>query len=215
MLGHRYLLLLAAFALVYNWVNTNGEYMLSKLIKADAAAAVARGEITAKQLGDAIGAAYADFFFYVNVAGVLMQTFIVSRVVKWLGLSKAFLFLPALALANASIVAFLPIVALVKAGKTAENATDYSLNNTLRQMLWLVTSPEMKYKAKQVVDTFCVRIGDVCSALAVYLTVDVLKFSVQRFALISMVLAGIWMVLAIAIGRMHRELDQGKEKLAA
>jgi ATP:ADP antiporter, AAA family len=214
-LGHRYLLLLAAFALVYNWVNTNGEYMLSKLIKADAAAAVARGEITAKQVGDAIGAAYADFYFYVNVTGVLMQTFVVSRVVKWLGLSKAFLFLPALAMANASIVAFLPIVALVKAGKTAENATDYSLNNTLRQMLWLVTSPEMKYKAKQVVDTFCVRIGDVCSALAVYLTVDVLKFSVQRFALISMVLAGIWMLLAIAIGRMHRELDQGKEKLAA
>lgn len=214
-LGHRYLLLLAAFALVYNWVNTNGEYMLSKLIKADVTAAVARGELSAGQVGDAIGAAYADFFFYVNVAGVLMQTFIVSRVVKWLGLSKAFLFLPALALANASIVAFLPIVALVKAGKIAENATDYSLNNTLRQMLWLVTSPEMKYKAKQVVDTFCVRIGDVCSALAVYLTVDVLNFSVQRFALISMILAGIWMLLAIAIGRMHRELDQGKEKLTA
>jgi AAA family ATP:ADP antiporter len=214
-LGHRYLLLLAAFALVYNWVNTNGEYMLSKLIKADVTAAVARGELSAGQVGDAIGAAYADFFFYVNVAGVLMQTFIVSRVVKWLGLSKAFLFLPALALANASVVAFLPIVALVKAGKIAENATDYSLNNTLRQMLWLVTSPEMKYKAKQVVDTFCVRIGDVCSALAVYLTVDVLNFSVQRFALISMILAAIWMVLAIAIGRMHRELDQGKEKLTA
>ena len=214
-LGNRYLLLLALFALIYNWVNTNGEYMLSKLIKADIAAAVARGEISAKQVGDAIGAAYADFFFYVNVAGVVMQTFVVSRLVKWLGLSKAFLFLPALALTNAAIVAFIPIVALVKAGKTAENATDYSLNNTLRQMLWLVTSPEMKYKAKQVVDTFCVRIGDVCSALAVYLTVDVLKFSVQRFALISMVLAGIWMVLAIAIGRMHRALDQGKEKLAA
>jgi hypothetical protein len=30
-----------------------------------------------------------------------------------------------------------------------------------------------------------------------------------------MILAGIWMVLAIAIGRMHRELDQGKEKLTA
>jgi ATP:ADP antiporter, AAA family len=214
-LRHRYLLLIALFALIYNWVNTNGEYMLSKLIKADAAAAVARGQISAKQMGDAIGAAYADFFFYVNVAGVLLQTFVVSRLVKWLGLSKAFLFLPALAVANASIVAFLPIVTLVKIGKTAENATDYSLNNTLRQMLWLVTSPDMKYKAKQVVDTFCVRIGDVCSALAVYLTVDVLKFSVQRFAWVSLVLGAIWLVLAVAIGKMHRELEQGKEQLSA
>jgi AAA family ATP:ADP antiporter len=214
-LSHRYLLLIALFALVYNWVNSNGEYMLSKLIKADAAAAVARGQITAKQVGDSIGAAYADFFFYVNVAGVLLQTFVVSRLVKWLGLSKAFLFLPALAVANAAVVAFLPIVWLVKVGKIAENATDYSLNNTLRQMLWLVTSPDMKYKAKQVVDTFCVRIGDVCSALAVYLTVDVLAFSVQRFAWVSLVLGAVWIFLAIAIGKLHRDLEQGKAQLRA
>jgi AAA family ATP:ADP antiporter len=214
-LSHRYLLLMALFALVYNWVNSNGEYMLSKLIKADAAAAVARGQITAQQLGDTIGAAYADFFFYVNVAGVLLQTFVVSRLVKWLGLSKAFLFLPALAVANAAVVAFLPIVWLVKIGKIAENATDYSLNNTLRQMLWLVTSPEMKYKAKQVVDTFCVRIGDVCSALAVYVTVDVLQFSVQRFAWVSLALGAVWIFLAIAIGKLHRDLEQGKAQLEA
>ena len=112
-------------------------------------------------------------------------------------------------------MAFIPIVALVKAGKTAENATDYSLNNTLRQMLWLVTSPDMKYKAKQVVDTFCVRIGDVCSALAVYVTVDLLNFSVQRFAWVSLALGAIWIFLAIAIGKMHRELEQGKAQLRA
>jgi AAA family ATP:ADP antiporter len=212
---YRYLALIALFSLVYNWVNSNGEYMLSKLIKADAAAAVARGQVSAQHVGDLIGAAYADFFFYVNLAGVLLQMFVVSRLVKWLKLSKAFLFLPVLALGNAAVVAFLPIVALVKAGKTAENATDYSLNNTLRQMLWLVTSPQMKYKAKQVVDTFCVRIGDVCSALSVYLTVDVLHFSVQRFAWISLLLGGVWLTLAVAIGRRYHELEQKNEKLGA
>ena len=211
-MSQRYLLLIALFSLIYNWVNSNGEYMLSKLIKADAAAAVAHGEIAAKDLGNAIGAAYADFFFYVNVAGVLLQTFVVSRLVRWLKLPAAFLFLPVLALGNAFIFAFVPIVALAKAGKTAENATDYSLNNTLKQMLWLVTSPEMKYKAKQVVDTFCVRIGDVCSALSVYFAVDMLKFSVPRFAWISLVLAAAWLLLAVLIGRLYRGLEDRKEQ---
>lgn len=214
-LGHRYLLLIALFALLYNWVNSNSEYMLSKLIKADVAAAVEQGKLAAKDTGKAIGAAYADFFFYVNVAGVLLQTFVVSRVVKWLGLSKAFLFLPVLSLTSASIVAFLPVVGLFKLAKTAENATDYSLNNTLRQMLWLVTSPDMKYKAKQVVDTFCVRIGDVCSAASVIVTVNLLHFSVQRFAWISLVLGVVWIVLALAIGRIHRDLESGKAQLTA
>ncbi|HXK20188.1 MAG TPA: hypothetical protein VNG33_20390, partial [Polyangiaceae bacterium] len=142
-LRHRYLLLLALFSLLYNWVNSNGEYMLSKLIKAAAAAAVQRHELSAARLGEAIGSAYADFYFYVNVAGVALQTFVVSRLVKWLKLPAAFLFLPILALGNAFVFAFVPIVALAKVGKTAENATDYSLNNTLRQMLWLVTSADM------------------------------------------------------------------------
>lgn len=212
-LGYRYLLLIALFSLVYNWVNSNGEYMLSKLIKDDAAALVKSGKISADQIGSAIGAAYADFFFYVNVAGVLLQTFVVSRLVRWLRLPTAFLFLPVLALGNALIFAFVPIVALAKAGKTAENATDYSLNNTLRQMLWLVTSPDMKYKAKQVVDTFCVRIGDVCSAISVYLAVDLLHFSVPRFAWVSICLAASWIILAIAIGRLYHGLEERKERL--
>jgi AAA family ATP:ADP antiporter len=119
--------------------------------------------------------------------------------------------MPVLAVTNGLLFAFVPFVA--KIGKGAENAIDYSLNNTLKQMLWLVTSPDMKYKAKQVVDTFCVRIGDVCSALSVYVAVDVLGFSVPRFAWISILLAAGWVFLAIAIGRLYRGLEERKEKL--
>lgn len=212
-LRYRYLLLLAMFSLLYNWVNSNSEYMLSKIITQDTLKHFP--DLNDEQLGDKISAAYAGFFRYVNWAGLILQVFLVSRIVKWFGLSKAFLFLPVIALANASFVAFLPIVALVKTAKTAENATDYSLNNTLKQMLWLVTSPQMKYKAKQVVDTFCVRIGDVCSALTVYLAVSLGKLSVNRFALISLVLGGLWIFLALAIARKYRNLEESGEKLGA
>lgn len=210
-IGQRYLLLIALFALIYNWVNSNGEYMLSRVIQGEALKAIQEGKLAAKDKGSAIGAAYADFFFYVNVGGVLLQTFLVSRLVRWLKLPVAFLFLPALALTNGFLFAFVPFVA--KIGKGAENAIDYSLNNTLKQMLWLVTSPEMKYKAKQVVDTFCVRIGDFCSAMSVLVAVDLLKFSVPTFAWISIVLSGIWLVLAVAIGRLYHGFEERKEKL--
>ncbi len=36
-------MLLAAFSLMFNWVNSNGEYMLGRLVKEDAARAVAAG----------------------------------------------------------------------------------------------------------------------------------------------------------------------------
>ena len=52
--------------------------------------------------------------------------------------------------------------------KIADNSIDYSLGNTTKQALWLPTSREAKYKAKQAVDSFCVRAGDVLQAGVVY-----------------------------------------------
>jgi AAA family ATP:ADP antiporter len=205
-LQHRYLLLIAAFSLVFNWVNSNGEYLLGKLIKAAATEAVARNEITTHGVGDYIGAAYGDFFFYVNVVGVLLQTFVVSRLVRRIGLGAAFFVLPLIALADATAVAIIPALAVVRIGKIAENATDYSLNNTVRQMLWLVTTREMKYKAKQAVDTFCVRMGDVCSALLIYAGTAFLGLSVRQFSIANAALVAVWLVLAVMIVRENARM---------
>ena len=196
-LGHRYLLLIAGFSLVFTCVNSNGEYILGKLVAAEGAtkAGAAKGEY--------IGAFYAEFFFYVNLAGLLVQSFLVSRLVRWFGFGAMFLVLPVLALGNAVVIAALPLLAVVRVAKIAENALDYSLNNSLRQMLWLVTSREMKYKAKQAVDTFFVRMGDVLGALVVGASVLLFGGNVQMFAGVNAAFALIWLVLAILIGREH------------
>ena len=55
------------------------------------------------------------------------------------------------------------MLAVVRIGKILENSTDYSIQNTIRQALFLPTSREAKYKAKAAIDTFCTRLGDVLS----------------------------------------------------
>jgi AAA family ATP:ADP antiporter len=207
---HRYLLLIAAFSLVFSWVNSNGEYLLGKLIKAAAFEAVERKEISAGAIGDYIGAAYGEFFFYVNVLGVLLQTFVVSRLIRWVGVGTAFFVLPLIALADATAVAIVPALAILRIGKVAENATDYSLNNTLRQMLWLPTTREMKYKAKQAVDTFCVRMGDVSSALLVYGGTVFFGITIRQFSIANVALVAVWLVLAVAIVREQRRMAAEK-----
>lgn len=201
-LSDRYLLLVAVFSLLFSWVNSNGEYILGKLIQQHAVELVAAGE--AINVGEQIGATYAQFFFYVNLMGVLLQTFVVARLVRWLGFRTSFLILPMIALGDAFGVALVPVLSVIILGKTLENAFDYSLNNTLRQMLWLVTSREMKYKAKQAIDTFFVRMGDVASAVAVWVGVSLLAVDVRRMAWLNAILVGIWLVLAVVIGHEHR-----------
>lgn len=207
-LRHRYVALIAAFTLVFNFANSNGEYMLGKLVKAEAAQAVASGLIGPGDVRAFVGKAYADFFFTVNVAGVLVQAFLVSRVVRTIGTTGALFVLPLLTLGSSAAVLFAPVLSVFRAGKTFENATDYSLNNTARQMLWLPTSAELKYKAKQAVDTFFVRLGDVSSALLVYAGAELLAWSVKGFALANVALSLVWVALALGIVAEQRRLGR-------
>jgi AAA family ATP:ADP antiporter len=112
-----------------------------------------------------------------------------------------------IALLDGLAVAIAPLLAVLFIGKVAENAADYSLNNTLRNMLWLPTTREMKYKAKQAVDTFFVRMGDVASGVLVALGAGVLQLGVRAFAISNAVLVLAWLALARAIVKEHRRLE--------
>jgi ATP:ADP antiporter, AAA family len=203
---HRYLALIAAFSLVFTFVNTNGEYILSKLIKMAASEAVASGALGSGDLVSYIDGRYNVFFTWVNVLSFVLQLVFVSRLIQRAGFGAAFLILPVIALLDGVAVAVAPVLAVLFIGKIAENSTDYSLNNTLRQMLWLPTTRDMKYKAKQAVDTFFVRMGDVASGAWVVVGAGLLQLGVRGFALTNAVLVVAWLWLAWAIAQQHRQL---------
>jgi len=204
-LGSRYLLLIALLMLVLNWVNTTGEYLLGRTVAWAAAQAVAAGTAGGLSEKEYIGKFYANFFMVVNLAGLLLQLFAVSRLLKYLGVRLALLLLPLVALGGYALLAFAPVLAVVRWAKTAENAIDYSLQNTVRQALFLPTTRQEKYKAKQAIDTFFVRAGDVLSAGLVYAGMNWLAFETGHFALANLALALVWLLLALAIGRENQQ----------
>jgi AAA family ATP:ADP antiporter len=199
----RYLLLIALLMLLLNWVNTTGEYILGRTVAAAAETAVAAGRANRLSVEEYIGSFYSNFLLIVSVAAMLLQLFAVSRIIKYLGVKIGILVLPVLALTGYTILAFAPVLAWVRTVKIAENATDYSINNTVRNVLFLPTSRDQKYKAKQAIDSFFVRAGDVLSAVLVYLGTVVWSFGTTSFARVNLLLAGVWLLLAVAIGREY------------
>ena len=87
--------------------------------------------------------------------------------------------------------------------RSASNALDYSLGNTTKQALWLPTSRQAKYKAKQAVDSFCVRAGDVVQAGIVY-TGELAAFSTPAFAALNVALTAAWLATASVLNRRLR-----------
>ncbi len=211
LLRDRYLFLIAALTLLLNWVNSNGEYILDRTLLASVDAAAAQGMAPAAF----VGAFKADYFAWVNIAGVLMQLFLVSRIIGRLGVRDALLFLPAVALLGYGLILVAPVLAWIRVAKVAENSLDYSLQNTARQALYLVTSRVEKYVGKTLVDTLAVRLGDVLSACVVWLG-SRMAVSTQAFASLNLVLIVVWIGLVFAVGREHqRRSAEGEELVLA
>jgi len=206
-LKSRYLFLIAVLLWALNFSNTNGEFILGRVVTAHAHA-VSQG-LTGAPADEAvkhfIGAFYADYFTWVNVVTALIQLFLVSRIMRYFGVQIALYVLPVVALGAYSIVAFTPLLALIRAAKISENSLDYSLNNTARQALFLPTSREAKYKAKAAIDTLFVRAGDLSSAALVFVGTH-LAFQTRGFAISNMVVISVWLVIVTALGRHYKRL---------
>ncbi len=204
-LHNKYLLLIAIFTLLFSFVNTSGEFMISDLVsKASALHADTR---EAQHVW--IASYFGSYFFYVNLAGVIIQTFFVSRIIRYGGFKVGFMVYPVLAIISAGFIAFMPVLMMVRIGKTVENSVDYSLNNTVRNMLWLPTTRRMKYLAKQAVDSFFARLGDVGSALGIFILVNRLDTGVRGVAIMNVFLVAIWLYVAWRIVKEHTALTEG------
>ena len=208
----RYLLLIACLMMLLNWVNTTGEFILGRTVAEAAANAVATGTAGGLSEQDFVRNFYGTFFSVVNLTALLAQLFLVSRIIKHFGVRVALLILPVIAFIGYTILAFFPILAAVRWAKTAENSTDYSLQNTVRNVLFLPTTREEKYKAKQAIDAFFWRAGDLLSAFLVLVGVNILMFQTRHFAIFNLALVTIWIVLAVFIGRRYVRLAKATAK---
>ncbi len=198
-----YLRLTALMVFAMFWVMTNGENILFALVQrameaegADAAAIKAGTTVF-----------YGNLYFWVNLTSLLLQAFLVSRLQRWGGFGALALIPPLVSLFSYGAIAAHGALSVVTAAKTAENGSNYSINNTARQVLWLPCDREMIYKAKAAIDTLCVRFGDGLAALTVLIGTRALNLGVDAFVWFNMALTGLWLLMAVLVVREHRRLS--------
>ena len=197
---NRYLRLIAIMVVLLKVVNTGGEYLLSKLVVREAAqAAVGAADPVAVRQAF-IGQFYGNYFTWVGIGGLALQLFLVSRLFRWIGVRGALFLLPAIAMGGYGLLAAVPILAVAFTTKGLENSTDYSVENTARQALFLSVSRDAKYKAKTAIDTFFYRAGDMKQAGVVWLGSS-LAFTMRDYALANVAFVVCWFAVTISIAR--------------
>jgi AAA family ATP:ADP antiporter len=206
-LKDRYLLLIAALAVLLNVVNTTGEYLFGRYVVSAAEAQFGTGPGSEAARQQFVGESYSSYFGYVSLVGFLLQVFVVSRLFKFLGVGRSLLIHPIVALVSYVMMLRAPSFEAIRALKIADNSIAYSLGNSTTQALWLPTSRETKYKAKQAVDSFCVRSGDVLSAGIVYMG-ELTALTTTGFAALNVLFSGAW--LAVTVGLRNQLRSRSK-----
>jgi AAA family ATP:ADP antiporter len=213
-LRDRYLLLMALFVVLLNWINSTGEFILADFAKADAMVQVtdSGGKL---ELSSVITAFYGHFNFWVTLISLFIQMFLVSRVYHLVGVRGALLVQPIIVALGYGVLVFGPLLGgfipffyLVRRIKVAENGVDYSLMNTTRQALFLPVGRDSKYDGKTAIDTFFWRFGDLIQAVGVFIGLNVLGWAAHDFAFLNFLLALGWIALAWVVGSHYVRKEQ-------
>lgn len=207
----RYLLYIALFVFLLNMVNTTGEWILDSVFEVSTDEAVQSGKIVGEATLANLANLKARFFFIVNALTLFIQFVIVSRLFKKFGVRAAVFVLPFIAFAGNVVMSLGATLFVVNWAKAFENSTDYSLTNTTRHALFLITSRAEKYKAKAAIDAFFQRAGDVGSVALVALASGIFALSIEGVAMVNFVVAFIWILVCFLIAKEHKKKLREKE----
>jgi AAA family ATP:ADP antiporter len=109
---------------------------------------------------------FARMDLAVNTLTLLLQLFVIGRVIRWIGVGVALTALPLLTLSSFVALRAAPVLAVLVACQVARRALDFALTKPAREVLFTVVRPEDKYKAKCFIDTFVYRSGDAMAAVS-------------------------------------------------
>lgn len=152
-----------------------------------------------------LGTFFAVFYAGLNGLALLVQLFFASRLLGAIGVNRVLLVLPAMLLVSAgafvATVALLPVLLM----KAFDGSLRHSLNRTGTELLWLPLAPEVRGKAKALIDGVGARGGQAIAAAgvlaAVALGADVLHLG------IAVVVAGVvWLGATAGLKRHYLEL---------
>ena len=185
-----------------NIVNTTGNYLLYTLVETYSDAIRRPEDARSRQY---VSLFQGSFDALVSRVTLVLQLFATLALIRWLGVRGV-----ALHSAGDRAGELLDhrrgaaSSAIVRIGKVLENSSDYSIQNTLRQALFLPTSREAKYKAKAAIDTF-VHANRRCPRGRCRHYRRLLGLALMTFAGINVALTVAWLCIARQIAREHRK----------
>ncbi len=146
---------------------------------------------------------FAEIDFWANAVTLVLQSLLAGRLLTRFGAGPCLLVLPLVTLGGFIALRDSPTLATLVLFQVARRGMNYGLTKPAGEVLFTTLPREEKYAAKNLIDTFFYRGGDVVSA-ALYAAV-VLPSTDRATTALAIVapVAIVWMAAALLLGRAH------------
>lgn len=152
---------------------------------------------------------FARIDLSVNVLTLLTQLFLTGRILKWLGVRLALGVLPVLSILGFLALGAAPVFAVFVVFQVLRRAGNFALAVPTREVLYTVLPRRDKYKAKNFNDLFVYRAGDQIGVWS-FAGLRALGLGSSALALTMVPLAGLWLLIALWLGRKQSALAKAR-----
>ena len=194
LIGHRFLLGVGLFILLYTMMSTFVYFELKNVMA---------------EFDRATRAQYWGLMdLIVNTLAILTALFATGRIASRLGIAVTLALVPALMIVGWLLVALAPGVGALIALQIIRRAGNYAVTRPGREMLFTAVSPATRFKTKPVLDIVVYRGGDVFASWIYTGLAQGIGLGLGAIALIAAALAAAWMLLGIYLGGYHERAPQ-------
>ncbi len=147
-----------------------------------------------------------SFFSLLLIFSTLFNMLVTTRILKTFGLRFSLLITPLSLLIGTITVFFVPSTAFIywiTPLKGVDKSLAHSLGQSVRELLYIPVSPEIKYKAKVFIDMFVSKLARAIGALFLFLALIVLKFNIRMISLIVLFVVLWWITLNWSITKEY------------
>lgn len=138
------------------------------------------------------------FFTALLIFSYLLHIFLTNRILKNFGIRIALLIAPFFLLIGSFVIFLVPMMYLIYWAvliKGTDKSLAHSLSQSVRELLYIPISPEIKYKAKVFIDMFVNKFAKGLAALLLLLFFSVLNFNIKQISFITIFFILMWIIL--------------------
>ena len=138
------------------------------------------------------------FFTFLLIFSYVLHIFLTNRILKNFGIRAALLIAPIFLLIGSATIFFFPMASLIYWAvliKGTDKSLAHSLNQSVRELLYIPIDPEIKYKAKVFIDMFVNKFAKGLGALLILLFFSVFHITIKQISFITIVFILLWILL--------------------